>query len=106
MGAPQEWEHGTIRDNAVYAWPYTPEFTERELSWSDSSDNDYVIVELPEPDIRISSYEFIWALGETEQTNFTIPKEKYEPELTFDVDAFRRTVGQFNAPCAPSELLV
>lgn len=105
-GPIKEWERGTIRENAVYAWPYRPEFTEETLAWSENPDNEYIIFELKESDVSISSYEFLSVLGTTEDTNFTIPHEKYEPELTFEIDAARRAVRQFTSPCAESELLI
>lgn len=101
-----DWSDGTIRETAVYAWPYTPTFTECELTWSDNTDNNYVIFSIPEHTVNVSSYEFLWCLGENPDAQFSIPYEKYEDELLFEPRDLQVAATDYGRPCDPDDLLL
>jgi len=93
---------GTVRDNALWAWPYTPDYVTDNLSWDTSEE---VFLEVPENKVRVSSYRFIDMVSKDGQ-DLTIPVEKYDEALTFTVDQFRTAVRKHNQPCTPSDLLI
>lgn len=109
-----EWSEGTIREHAVYAWPYTPSYTENELDWSDNPENDYVILSVPESEVSVSSYRFLWALGPTESNGASqdeksllqIPYDRYETDLVFSPDVLREASRKYQRPCGLKTLLL
>lgn len=90
---------GTIRENAAYAWPHTPEYTEEHFEWN----REYVIFEVPKSEVYVSSYQFLnWVSNSGEK--YTIPVSKYKSELTFTPDQLLEVCQEKNRPTQPENL--
>lgn len=104
-----DWATGTVREHALYAWPFTPAYTDRELDWGELPENDPVVVSVPENAVYVSSYNFLEWLGDPNEpyrTHLTIPHDKYETEFLFDPVALHAAATTFNRPCRPDDLLL
>lgn len=90
----------TIRENAAYAWPYKPTYTESLFNW----DKEYVIFEVPTSEVYVSSYSFLdWVSNSNDK--FTIPLSKYKSELTFSPEQLKYTCDLMNRPTRKQNLL-
>lgn len=94
--------HGTVREDALYAWPHTPGYTATEFSWDR---HDLVFLEVPTDDVRISSYRFLNVVTDRDDP-YTVPVEKYDPELTFTPAQLYDACNTYNRPCRPQDLLI
>jgi len=93
---------GTVRDRALFAWPYTPEYVDAQLSWPD----DNVFFEIPEHAVHVSSYRFLDMVVDDDTVPYTVPTDKYNRELTFTVTELRNAVETHNRPCSPDDLFI
>lgn len=94
---------GTIRDNALFAWPHTIEYTEQFFNW----DSDHVFFSIPRDQVRVSSYRFLdFVVGVVApgDPTHTIPVKHYDRSLTFTVDALEETVTRYRRPVHPDSL--
>lgn len=110
------WAHETIRHNAVYGWPFTAGFATTFGAFSNSKYTDAVYLTVDESRVRVSAYDFLTCMSDsgsisfsrtdTDETTIQIPVDKYEAEFTFEIDALRRAVTQYNRPFTREHLLV
>ena len=112
-----EWARDTIRYNAVYAWPFDSSFVDTFGAFKNSDATDPVYLTVNEHDAFVSSYNFLKCIHDTDDpdmysltnddiTGIRFPPEKYESELVFDIDAFRRAVTEYERPCSTEQLLI
>lgn len=94
--------NGTIREDALYAWPYTPAYIAEHLSWAS---HDLIFLEVAADDVAVSSYRFLNIATESD-TPYTIPLEKYESALTFTPMDLQTACETYNRPCRPTDLLL
>lgn len=112
------WAHNTIRHNAIYAWPFTTEYTANVIeAFANSTYTDAVYLTVPEDDVYVSAYEYLnciqdtsdevsFSLTESDVPGVQLPPEKYESELVFDIDTLRESARKHTRPCSPTQLLV
>lgn len=90
---------GTIREDAAYAWPYPPEYTEEAFEWN----QDFVIFEVPKSEVYVSSYRFLnWVSNSGEK--YTIPVSKYKSQLTFTPEQLQTVCKEQGRPTDPNNL--
>ncbi|WP_338739947.1 hypothetical protein [Haloplanus salilacus] len=91
---------GTIRENAVFAWPHDPAYTDERFDWDPDA---RLFLTVPERRVVVSSYRFLERVGADE---YGVPVEKYDAEVTFTLDALREACRRFERPVDPSQLLI
>jgi len=93
----------TVRDGSAYAWPYPPDYTEKNFEFA----TEYVVFEVPEEEVLVSSYRFLdWVFrsGRDENKKYAIPIGKYKPELTFTPEQLRQVYRERGRPAAIADL--
>ena len=92
---------GTVRENAVYAWPYTQDYCNAKLGYKE----DFVYVRLPKADTVVSSYRYLeWLELGARTGEYVIPADRYEDLFVFDPDLLFRTVRHTGRPCEADDL--
>jgi hypothetical protein len=92
---------GTVRENAVFAWPHEPAYADERFGWNPDA---RLFLEVPANRVVISSYRFLELVGGDGEN--AVPVERYDTDVTFTVDALRAACRRFDRPVAPSRLLV
>lgn len=90
---------GTLREDAAYAWPFPPEYTEEQFEWN----REYVVFEVPQEEVYVSSYRFIDWVADTD-AKYTVPVSKYKAELTFTPEQLRTVCRERNRPAQLEDL--
>jgi hypothetical protein len=92
---------GTIRENAVFAWPHEPAYADEQFDWASET---RLFLEVPEERVVVSSYRFLEFVGADGE--YGIPVEKYDTEVTFSLEALREACRRFDRPVEPAHLLI
>lgn len=90
---------GTVRHNALYAWPFSVEYMRSDAFTLYSARDTPLFIEVDPSDVVISAFNFVdWLECTPSTNNFDITVDKYDKKLTFSVDALINTTQEFERP--------
>lgn len=93
---------GTIRENAIYAWPHKLSYFKEDIGWP----GEPVFIEVPREKVAMSSYRYYRMAGGNEDWGgITFPVEKYVKYLTFSPSQVKSACAETGKPFNPNVLI-
>jgi len=99
--------YAPCRYNALYAWPFDhPRVLNNAELYDSDLDEHTVYFEVPEDQVKISSYSFLNSSSLDPEPPHSIHFRHYESALTFSPEQLQDACEKYNLPHSPSNLIL